>query len=114
MVLLVLRAGVCAVVFACAAAALAQEPEPKYRLQRGFAARFGLDELGVRSSSELESNVVALGKRYDKLYVSFERAISTTTEYLVKLDYSLTQRVSLRGQTGTTSGVGVFYRYSWD
>jgi len=82
--------------------------------QRSFAARVGLDELGVRSSSELESNVVALGKRYDKLYVSFERAISTTTEYLVKLDYSLTQRVSLRGQTGTTSGVGVFYRYSWD
>ena len=83
-------------------------------LQRGFAARFGLDEIGLRSSSELEGNVVALGKRYDKLYVSFERAISTTTEYLVKLDYSLTQRVSLRGQTGTTSGVGVFYRFSWD
>ena len=82
--------------------------------QRSFAARVGLDELGLRSSSELEGNVVALGKRYDKLYVSFERAISTTTEYLVKLDYSLTQRVSLRGQTGTTSGVGVFYRYSWD
>jgi translocation and assembly module TamB len=69
----------------------------------------------VRSSSELESNVVALGKRYsDKLYFSFERAIGTTTEYLVKLDYSLTQRVSLRGQTGTTSGMGFFYRYSWD
>ena len=83
-------------------------------LQRSFAARFGLDELGVRSSSQLQSNVVALGKRYDKLYLSFERSISTTTEYLVKLDYSLTQRVSLRGQTGTTSGVGVFYRYSWD
>jgi len=82
--------------------------------QRSFAGRFGLDELGVRSSSELQSNVVALGKRYDKFYLSFERAISTTTEYLVKLDYALTQRVSLRGQTGSTSGVGVFYRYSWD
>jgi translocation and assembly module TamB len=83
-------------------------------LGKRFASRFGLDELGVRSSSELESNVVALGKRYDKLYFSFERAIGTTTEYLVKLDYSLTQRISLRGQTGTTSGVGFFYRYSWD
>ncbi|HXI37397.1 MAG TPA: translocation/assembly module TamB domain-containing protein, partial [Burkholderiales bacterium] len=83
-------------------------------MQRSFAARFGLDELGVRSSSQLESNVVALGKRYNRFYLSFERSISTTTEYLVKLDYSLTQRVSLRGQTGTTSGVGVFYRYSWD
>jgi translocation and assembly module TamB len=83
-------------------------------LGKRFASRFGLDELGLRSSSELESNVVALGKRYDKLYFSFERAIGTTTEYLVKLDYSLTQRISLRGQTGTTSGVGFFYRYSWD
>jgi len=82
--------------------------------QRGFAARFGLDELGVRSSSALESNVVALGKRYDKLYFGFERTIGTTTESLVKLDYALTQRVSLRGQTGTTSGVGLFYRYYWD
>jgi translocation and assembly module TamB len=84
-------------------------------LQRRFAARFGLDELTVRSSSELAGNVVALGKRYsDNVYLSFEQAISTTTEYLVKLDYALTQRISLRGQTGTTSGVGFFYRYSWD
>ena len=50
----------------------------------------------------------------DKLYLSFEQAIGTTAEYLVKLDYALTQRVSVRGQTGTTSGVGLFYRYAWD
>jgi translocation and assembly module TamB len=84
-------------------------------VQRRFAQRFGLDEVNVRGSSDLAGNVVALGKRYsDKVYFSFERSISTTTEYLVKLDYTLTQRVSLRGQTGTTSGVGLFYRYSWD
>jgi translocation and assembly module TamB len=87
-----------------------QEP-----LQRRFAKRLGFDELTVRGSSQVEGNVVALGKRYsDNIYISFEQAISTTTEYLVKLDYALTQRFSLRGQTGTTSGVGVFYRYSWD
>lgn len=84
-------------------------------INRRFAKRFGFDELTVRGSSQLEGNVVALGKRYsDDIYISFEQAISTTTEYLVKLDYALTQRISLRGQTGTTSGVGVFYRYSWD
>jgi translocation and assembly module TamB len=84
-------------------------------LNRRFAKRFGFDELTVRGSSQLQGNVVALGKRYaDNIYISFEQAISTTTEYLVKLDYALTQRISLRGQTGTTSGVGVFYRYSWD
>ncbi len=84
-------------------------------MHRKFAARLGFDELTVRSSSELSSNVVALGKRYsDDIYFSFEQAIGTTTEYLVKLDYALTRRFSLRGQTGTTSGVGVFYRYAWD
>ncbi len=84
-------------------------------LNRKFAQRFGFDDLTVRGSSELAGNVVALGKRYsDKLYFSFEQAIGTTTEYLVKLDYALTRRVSLRGQTGSTSGAGIFYRYSWD
>jgi translocation and assembly module TamB len=92
-------------------------------VQRRIASRLGLDEITVRGSSDLATrastdpttNVFALGKRLsDKLYVSFEQAIGTTAEYLVKLDYSLTQRVSVRGQTGTTSGVGLFYRYSWD
>ena len=92
-------------------------------MQRRIASRLGLDEVTVRSTSDLATknstdtttNVVALGKRLsDKLYVSFEQAIGATAEYLVKLDYSLTQRISVRGQTGTTSGVGLFYRYSWD
>ena len=92
-------------------------------VQRRIASRLGLDEITVRSSSDLTTrnstdsttNVFALGKRLsDKLYVSFEQALGTTAEYLVKLDYSLTQRVSVRGQTGTTSGVGLFYRYAWD
>ena len=88
--------------------------EPVQDLSHGVF-RLGFDEITLRGSSELAGNVVALGKRYsDNIYISFEQAISTTTEYLVKLDYALTQRVSLRGQTGTTSGVGVFYRYSWD
>ena len=100
-------------VLQAAGGALFGGSEPSFN--RRFAARLGFDELTVRSSSELSSNVVALGKRYsDKLYFSFEQAIGATTEYLVKLDYALTQRVSLRGQTGTTSGVGFFYRYSWD
>jgi translocation and assembly module TamB len=85
-------------------------------VQERIAKRLGLDEVTVRSSSQLTSaNVFALGKRLsDKLYVSFEQALGATAEYLVKLDYSLTDRVSVRGQTGTSSGVGLFYRYAWD
>jgi hypothetical protein len=32
----------------------------------------------------------------------------------VKLDLSLTQRLSVRAETGTSSGIGLFYRFSWD
>jgi translocation and assembly module TamB len=109
-----------AILQAASGALLASDEVP---VQRRIASRLGLDELTVRSSSDLATrasteattNVVALGKRLsNKLYVSFEQAIGATAEYLVKLDYSLTQRVSVRGQTGTSSGVGLFYRYAWD
>jgi translocation and assembly module TamB len=89
---------------------------------RRLANRVGLDELTVRSSSQASANssqaaanVFALGKRLsDQLYVGFEQTLGATQEYIVKVDYALTQRLSLRGTTGTTSGVGLFFRYSWD
>jgi translocation and assembly module TamB len=109
-----------AILQAASGALLAGDQPP---LQRRIASRFGLDEMTVRSSSELATrnsvdpttNVFAVGKRLsNRLYLSFEQALGATAEYLVKADYSLTQRLSLRGQTGTTSGVGLFYRYAWD
>jgi len=109
-----------AILQAASGALINSDQEP---LQRRIASRFGLDEMTVRSSSDIgargatdtTTNVFALGKRLsDKLYVSFEQALGATAEYLVKLDYALTQRVSVRGQTGTSSGVGLFYRYAWD
>ena len=79
-----------AILQAASGALLAGDQEP---LQRRIAQRLGLDEITVRSSSDLSSaNVFALGKRLsDKLYVSFEQGLSATVEYLVKLDYSLTR-----------------------
>jgi translocation and assembly module TamB len=109
-----------AILQAASGALVRSDQEP---LQRRIASRFGLDEMTVRSSSDIgargatdtTTNVFALGKRLsDKLYVSFEQALGATAEYLVKLDYALTQRVSVRGQTGSSSGVGLFYRYAWD
>jgi hypothetical protein len=32
----------------------------------------------------------------------------------VKLDFSLTDRIVLRAETGTSSGGGILYRFSWD
>ncbi len=84
-------------------------------LTQKVANSLGLDELAVRSSSEIESNVVAVGKRLsDKLLVTYEHGLGTAAENLVRLDYALSRRVSLRAETGTSTGVGVFYRFAWD
>jgi translocation and assembly module TamB len=88
-----------------------------------IAQAFGLDELSLRNSSvgsgtgttDASSRVVALGKRLsNRIYLTYEQGIGTVVQNLVKIDFSLTQRISLRAQTGTTSGLGAFYRYSWD
>ncbi|HEX5477632.1 MAG TPA: translocation/assembly module TamB domain-containing protein, partial [Burkholderiales bacterium] len=76
----------------------------------------GLDEISLRGSGELSSQVVAFGKRLsDRLYFTYEQGVGPVAQNLVKLDLSLTDRISLRAQTGNlTSGAGVFYRYAWD
>jgi translocation and assembly module TamB len=80
-----------------------------------IADAVGLDELAVRGSSQIESRVVAVGKRLsDRLYLSYEAGVGALAQNLVKIDLSLTQRISLRAQTGSSSGAGVYYRYSWD
>jgi translocation and assembly module TamB len=84
-------------------------------LDRRIARAFGLDELTLRGTGEAQDRVVALGKRLsDKLYVSYEQGIGAVASNLVKLDYSLSRRWSLRAETGTSSGGGIFYRFSWD
>ena len=32
----------------------------------------------------------------------------------LRLDYALGKRWSLRAESGTTSGAGLFYRFAWD
>jgi len=84
-------------------------------LDRRIAQSFGLDEVSFRGTGELQDRVLAFGKRLsDKLYVSYEQGLGTVASNLVKLDYSLSRRWSLRAETGTSSGWGLFYRFSWD
>ena len=85
-------------------------------VDRRIARAVGLDELTLRGSSELQTQVVAVGKRLsDRLYVSYERGLGEFATNLVKLDYALGQRWSLRAESGTeTSAWGLFYRFSWD
>ncbi|MGE3376532.1 MAG: translocation/assembly module TamB domain-containing protein [Vicinamibacteria bacterium] len=85
-------------------------------LDRRLARAVGLDEVTLRGGGGVEQNVVAFGKRLsDRLYVTYEQGLGAVASNLVKLDYSLGRRWSLRAETGTTtSGAGLFYRFSWD
>jgi translocation and assembly module TamB len=84
-------------------------------LDRRIARRFGLDELTLRGSGELTGQVLAVGKRLsERLYISYEQGIGAVASNLVKLDYALGRRWTLRAETGSTSGGGLYYRYSWD
>lgn len=84
-------------------------------LDRRIARAFGVDEISLRGSGEVADRVVAVGKRLsDRLYISYEQGLGAAASALVKLDFSLTQRLSVRAETGTSSGIGLFYRFSWD
>jgi translocation and assembly module TamB len=56
-----------------------------------------------------------VGKRLsDRLYISYEQGLGEVASQLVKLDYALTQRLAVRAETGTSSGLGLIFRFSWD
>ena len=87
----------------------------KMPLDRRIAKAFGVDEISLRGSGEVADRVVAVGKRLsDRLYISYEQGLGTAASALVKLEYALTQRLAARAETGTSSGLGLFYRFSWD
>ena len=78
----------------------------------GIKQRLNLDELALGGGAG--GQFVTLGKRItDKLYVGFEQGLGAVHTVL-RLEYALTRRLSLRAQTGETSLLGVFYRYRWD
>jgi hypothetical protein len=67
-------------------------------IDRRMARAVGLDEVSFRGSGELQDSVVAFGKRLsDRVYISYEQGLGAIPTNLVKLDYSLSRRWSLRG-----------------
>ncbi|MDH3288439.1 MAG: translocation/assembly module TamB domain-containing protein [Betaproteobacteria bacterium] len=81
--------------------------------QESFANRVGLDEIGMVQDSG-GGQAVTLGKRLsDRIYVSYEQSISAALAVL-RLELALTRRFSARAETGTRSGMDLFYRYSFD
>lgn len=83
-------------------------------LETRIAHAAGLDEFALSGSGGLESTVLTLGKRLSsKAYLSFEQGL-TGASNLVKINYTLTPRLSVRAQTGTDSAVDLFYTFSFD
>jgi len=82
-----------------------------------LASRFGLDELGFKgpgSGGDLRESAVTLGKRLSKdFYLTYERSMGGTFGTIF-IFYDLTQRLTLRGQAGQTSGLDLIYTLKYD
>jgi translocation and assembly module TamB len=83
-------------------------------LQQSIAHAAGLEEVSLKGGGGLESTVLTLGKRLSsRAYLSFEQGLSGA-DSLVKINYMLTKRLSVRVQAGTTPALDLFYSFSFD
>jgi translocation and assembly module TamB len=79
----------------------------------GIAGRFGLDSIGMRRDT-VAGQIVTVGKRVtDDLYVVYEQGTGAAAQAL-KLEYNLGQRWLVRAEAGTTSAIGLFFRWAFD
>lgn len=83
-------------------------------LQQSIAHAAGLEEISLKGTGGLESTVLTLGKRLSsRAYLSFEQGLSGA-DSLVKINYTLTKRLSVRVQAGVTPALDLFYSFSFD
>jgi translocation and assembly module TamB len=83
-------------------------------LQQRVAGATGLDDVSLKGSGGLGNTVLSLGKRLSsRAYVSYEQGLANTST-LVKVNYLLSQRLSLRVQAGLSPAVDLFYTFSFD
>ncbi|RYF26467.1 MAG: DUF490 domain-containing protein [Comamonadaceae bacterium] len=82
-----------------------------------FAKRVGLDEIGFKgpgSGEDASAAALTLGKRLSKdLYVTYERSLSGALG-TIYIFYDLSQRLTLRGETGVQSAVDLIYTLRYD
>ncbi len=80
-----------------------------------IANRLGLDDISFRDSGAsatggTSGQVVALGKRIsDRLTIVYEQGLTVATTAL-RIEYALSQTLTLRAEAGTISSVGIFFR----
>ena len=84
-----------------------------------IANRLGLDDISFRGSTAsttggASGQVVALGKRIsDRLSIVYEQGLTVATNAL-RIEYALSQTLTLRAEAGTVSSVGIFFRRTYN
>ncbi len=79
-----------------------------------IAHKIGLDELSLKGGGQAGTQVAALGKRLsDRLYLEYQQSLAAVNNVLL-LSYTLTRSLSLRLETGFTSGVGIYFTRSYN
>jgi translocation and assembly module TamB len=92
----------------------------------GIASTFGLDVLSVRTAqvgstgesgsaaTSAQDSIVTLGKRLtDRLFVSYEQSLRGL-QNLLRLQYEITERLSVRTKSGTQNAVDLLWTYRYD
>lgn len=80
-----------------------------------IANRLGLDDISFRGASATAARgtsgqVVAFGKRIsDRLSIVYEQGLTVATNAL-RIEYALSQTLTLRAEAGTISSIGLFFR----
>jgi translocation and assembly module TamB len=107
---------------AASAALLSRDGKP---FTTTVARSLGLDDILVRSASgpprgadagaqDAAGQVVVVGKRLSKrLSLIYEQGLTVATNAL-RLEYALTRALTLRAEAGTISGVGIYFRRTFD
>jgi translocation and assembly module TamB len=89
-----------------------------------LAQSIGVDDISIRGASgaprgatgtpDATGQVIAVGKRLsDRISVVYEQGLTVATNAL-RIEYELTRSLTLRAEAGTISGVGVYFRRSFD
>ena len=90
-----------------------------------IAQSIGLDDISLKSGTAVTrganaatptatGQVVTLGKRLnERLSVAWEQGLTVATNAL-RIEYAISNTLSVRAEAGTVSGVGVYYRRNFD
>lgn len=108
-----------------AAAVLFASGDPRAAAAPSLASTIGLDVLSVRTgassltgsgsaSASVQDSVVTLGKRVsERLFLSYEQSLRGL-QNLLRLQYEISERLSIRGRVGTENAIDLVWTKRYD